>query len=284
MSSDKGDVCFTSNEGLPVTGFVKCTECNHAYHTGKCSGVTEAMLKSKKDSLKESWKCATCSTARLRGGSSKKSSQELDVQTALARIITKLESLGPLSEKVDNIESCIVMMSSKYDEILTVIKRQDQDLKQLHKRVEQIETKSNTADVAELRATVDELERRGRCLNLEIHGLPKTDNEELLSKVKEVAKEISVPELAPSRIGSLHRVPTKKGKEAGVSKQTPVPSCVVHEVQTSLVGKLARCFTRLVLGPTQITLNGLDCDAHMTTKGQTTHFSLSSLQPFPGFC
>ncbi|KAH7979057.1 hypothetical protein HPB49_007942 [Dermacentor silvarum] len=107
-------------------------------------------------------------------------------------------------------------MSSKYDEILTVIKRQDQDLKQLHKQDEQIEAKSNTTDIAELRATVDELERRGRCMKLEIHGLSKTDNEELLTKVTEVAKAIGVSELIPRRIGALHRFPTKKGREAGI--------------------------------------------------------------------
>lgn len=208
--------CLACHGALPSTGFLSCTECENDYHVGKCSGVTAAFFKTKEESLQTTWKCPTCSTARLRGANGRKLSTDSDILVALASISAKLEALGPLSEKVDGIESSINMMSSKYDEVLEALKRQDEDIKKLNKRVDMLEEKDHSEEVAKLREDLNELEWRNRRLNLEIHGLPEKDDENLLNTVNEIAQQIKVPELTAESIGALHRLPAKQGKAPGI--------------------------------------------------------------------
>ncbi|KAH7977971.1 hypothetical protein HPB49_004105 [Dermacentor silvarum] len=118
-----------------------------------------------------------------------------------------------LPEKVDNIEKSISMMSDKYDEVLNVMSRHDAELKELRKRVEAVESRSDTEEVEVLKRTVNDLEYRSRRQNIVIHGITESQNEDLLCKVNEVAQSVGLPDLLPKELQSAAPVPVGKAEE-----------------------------------------------------------------------
>lgn len=63
---------------------------------------------------------------------------------------------------------------------------------------------------------LDKLEYRSRRMNLEIHGIKETEGEDLLAKLNEIAKQISLPSLTRSELETIHRLPAKPGKTRGI--------------------------------------------------------------------
>lgn len=211
--------CISCNEFLPDDACaLTCSECNYPYHLGACSGVSEASFKSKSDALRKSWRCATCRTAKLRSGqgSKQKIDADLDVPGMLVNINRKLDELLSLKETVNGIESSIQHMSEKYDELLASVQRQDRDIKELSRRVKGIEEAETHKQLEKLKHEMNELEWHSRKMNLEVHGITTTENENLLLKINEVAKKLDVPELVDDDVVALHRLPSKPDKVPGI--------------------------------------------------------------------
>lgn len=93
--------------------------------------------------------------------------------------------------------------------------KQDAELKAVKKRLAAVEKAGTSDAVAQLQSDVNELEWRSRKQNLEIYGIQETENENLLSKVNEVATKLGVPTLQANEVVSMHRLPAKPGKERG---------------------------------------------------------------------
>lgn len=144
--------------------------------------------------------------------------QERNVPLMLAAINQKLDSLLVLRETVIGIESSIQMMSAQYKELLALVESQDSDLKELKMRMQKIEQTEagSIEEVKTLRNEVNELEWRSRRLNLEIHGVPFAENENLLAKVNSVAKMLDVRPLETDEIAAIHRLPSKPDKIPGI--------------------------------------------------------------------
>lgn len=128
----------------------------------------------------------------------------------------KLDALLVLPDKVDAIESSVQHMSNKFDEFQTRLADQEKTTKDLSKRLDQLERAGATADIAQLKRDVHELEWRSRRSNLEIHGLAETPEEDLLVKLNELATQLLVPPITRSEIAALHRLPSKPDKIPGV--------------------------------------------------------------------
>lgn len=211
-------MCMSCHEDLPDDGKVMtCNECSNPYHVGSCSGIAESAYKSKGEAGRRSWRCATCKTRTLGGGQERrqKKTQELDVASLLLAINAKLDSLSPLRESVDKIEQAIQTLSGKYDEVLEKLDRQDGQIKDLKKRVTKMESSESSNQIKLLKEEINELEWRGRRQNLEIHGLPAEPNEDLLTKVNEVAKKLELPELHDID-AAMHRLPARPNKTPGI--------------------------------------------------------------------
>lgn len=56
------------------------------------------------------------------------------------------------------------------------------------------------ADVERLNQKVNDLEYRSRKENLEIHGIPKAENEALLARINEIVSQLNVRVLAADQI------------------------------------------------------------------------------------
>lgn len=194
-----------------------CTGCEYTYHVSPCSGVTDATFRSKGSAIRKSWRCQTCKTVKSRGGSlNSKEEIEPGMAAMFATINAKLDSLLDLKETVGGIEHFMQELSDKYDEVVKDISEQKKETKKLQKRVETLEKSDADGEIKRLRLEVNDLEWRSRKLNLEIHGIPQADKEDLLAKVNEVAKKLDVPDLALNEVSAVHRLASRSDKVPGV--------------------------------------------------------------------
>lgn len=227
-----GDLCFHCKTTIGEDDdTLKCNECHLSYHLGTCAGVTETALRGKKPGFVETWKCQTCRGAKpkIRSNAGDKLSKEdkqgkesQDVQSQLAHIMSMLTVLAPLKVQVDElvtmkdtvmqIEKSVQNMSDQYDEVLKKMKEHDSEIKILKKRVNELENEQKNDETAQLKRELNKLEQYGRANNLEVHGLVKTLNENLLDKLNEIADRIEVPKLTRDSVEAVHRLPAKSNK------------------------------------------------------------------------
>lgn len=217
MSSDECEECPCCEVPCEDGEGLLCAGCNRSYHFGKCSNITKSKYKSKGEAWRKSWQCQTCKGKKSKDSQGEKpENQGVNVASLMLAVNEKLEGLMTLKTTVENIEQSVNMMSSKYDEILAHIRTQDKEVKQLKHRVEAIEQREKAYRTDEIAQELHELELHSRKLNLEFHGLPVTENEDLLSKINAVAEKLHLPQLADSDIVAVHRLPSAKEKVPGV--------------------------------------------------------------------
>lgn len=101
-------------------------------------------------------------------------------------------------------------------------------------------------EIDKLKHDLNELELRCRSQNLEIHGVPETANEDLMTKLNEVAQMLDVPQLSANELVSLHRLPSRADK---------VPGIIARFVSRS---------TRDLWLETRLKLKGKDGKTHLT--------------------
>ncbi|KAH6936079.1 hypothetical protein HPB50_013091 [Hyalomma asiaticum] len=89
-----------------------------------------------------------------------------------------------LPAQVGEIKDSIQLLSQKYDDILSRQVKQEKDISSLNRRVGKLEVDCTSADIQQLKATVNDLEFRSRRLNIEVHGIQATPNEDLLNSTK----------------------------------------------------------------------------------------------------
>ncbi|KAH7957857.1 hypothetical protein HPB52_023257 [Rhipicephalus sanguineus] len=140
----------------------------------------------------------------------------MDVRTLLLEMNTKLSSLLSLPEKVDGIEKSIEMLSAEFDRFTVRLDAQEKETKQLKAHVVSLEQASDMKLIAEMQAEIDDLEWRSRRLNLEFHGIPKTEPEDLLSKINEIAAQFHLDTLDTQDVAAVHRLPSRPDRIPGV--------------------------------------------------------------------
>lgn len=241
MANEEKEECLVCMKSIsPDCMSLCCSECANSYHAGKCSGVTRSALKNMPDSDANSWICNTCKThSKRQSGSSDKevglaalSAQMSDMNRKLLGVLNKIEGIektlgsqviqsnsmmGKLEAQgktVDNIEKSMTMLSEKYDDLLKKVDDHNRTLVELSKRTQVLEErlKEREQDIVELRAVTDDLEQYSRRSNVEIHGVAKKDNENLMEVVKHLAQKLQLPEPAASDIEAVHRLSAAEGK------------------------------------------------------------------------
>lgn len=71
-------------------------------------------------------------------------------------------------------------------------------------------------DVDSIKSSLNDLEWRSRKQNIEVHGIMKSDNEDLIAKLNEVATTVNLPPLSENDVDAVHRLPSRPGSEAGI--------------------------------------------------------------------
>ncbi|KAH8020399.1 hypothetical protein HPB51_001032 [Rhipicephalus microplus] len=108
---------------------------------------------------------------------------DTDLSVVLAEITRKLDMLTNLPQQVEDVKASIQLMSQKYDDILSRQVAQEKELTSLKKKVSKLEENAKPSDNQQLKASVNDLEWRSRKLNVEVHGILGTDNENLITKL-----------------------------------------------------------------------------------------------------
>lgn len=223
------ELCLSCHESLPeVSKHLTCSDCGYGYHAGPCSGENTVKGKTK-NSKNNTWKCQTCLIAKNRGGQSTEKQtpeqvpflmQELAaINKKLAELMTinaKVDSLMLINDTVDQIEKSTQLMSNQYDEILKKMNEQSKEITDLKKRVEKVEGNQNDEEISKLKKEVNSLEQYSRRQNLEIHGLPSSAHENLLTKLNDLAGALELPKVTENDVEGLHRLPAKPGKAPAV--------------------------------------------------------------------
>lgn len=94
-----------------------------------------------------------------------------------------------LSDAVRHMDQAIQMLSNQYDEILVMLTNQHKTIRDLAKRVENVEQAGMESQVKQLKADSNEFEWRSRAYNLEIHGITQTEGENLIAHVYDFFKK-----------------------------------------------------------------------------------------------
>ncbi|KAH9367543.1 hypothetical protein HPB48_001635 [Haemaphysalis longicornis] len=161
---------------------------------------------------------AHCSKAKTREGTAfEKILAEINAKLAqIPEIQSKVDALMLMKETVDKVEHSVQHLSDQYDAVLAGLKQQSSDITALKQRVEKIESRNDSQEVHELKLQLNRLEQYSRQQNIELHGLPLTENENLLEKLNKIAADLYLAELTPSDVEGLHRLPPKPDKAPAV--------------------------------------------------------------------
>lgn len=71
-------------------------------------------------------------------------------------------------------------------------------------------------NVQQMTQDINALEWQTRTMNLEIHGIPVSERENLNNKINQVTEKLGVPVLTDSEIVALHRLPARPDKVPGI--------------------------------------------------------------------
>ncbi|KAG0412032.1 hypothetical protein HPB47_010828 [Ixodes persulcatus] len=119
---------------------------------------------------------------------------EIDVRALLASINQRLAGLPELKEKVDSMKRSVQFLSKQFDDLEKTIKVHDTEIKEQKRRVTDLEKKDELSRAVndQLQKEVNDLEFRSRRLNLEVHGIPEVQGENLIETLNKVAEKLEL--------------------------------------------------------------------------------------------
>lgn len=234
------DACIACQKHLPDDGrFMKCSNCDYCYHLGQnCSGIAPNTFTTMGQGKRDVWVCKPCRANKKRQGSISHRDGETDLERSgpgddmlseLRTIRKSLETLPALHEKVDSLlllkgefsrlsvqvqelEDSVSFVSKKYD---TVLAEGSQCRKQTSECVKEVDALKATvveqaAQIQHLQDEHNDIEQYSRRANLEIHGLPVEEDENLLEKLSHLADKLGVSGFSASDVLAVHRLPNKR--------------------------------------------------------------------------
>uniref|UniRef100_A0A147BAN2 Putative crack-1 is transposable element n=1 Tax=Ixodes ricinus TaxID=34613 RepID=A0A147BAN2_IXORI len=115
---------------------------------------------------------------------------------------------------IEEIEESMEMLGSQYDEILKKVKTQEDTTLELNKKMSKTESEMSKQEmeIRELKTTVDNMEQYSRRKNVEIHGIQKEENENLLEMIQCLANKLQLPVPATEDVEAVHRLSAREGK------------------------------------------------------------------------
>lgn len=244
--------CTACFKLLPNDGrFMTCSECTSSYHLHGCSGIADNTFNTMGPSKREKWRCRACRAVDGRSGnvganaasqpdnstlalqlatmnekldllSSVKSSVDLLLQlpAKVDDLLLLKPSVEKMKETVRDVEKAISFFSERYDSLLAREITREKEVKTLQSEVVSLQSavSDQAATIERLRSDINESEQYSRRSNLEIHGLPCADGENLFTFLTDLARDLDVG-LQPSEVLAVHRLP---------GKHTAVPPILVR--------------------------------------------------------
>lgn len=205
-----------------------CVACKARFDF-PCAGITEAGWR-KLGERKLTWKCQSCKAtpvASPQTGCLKASSANSEtIMVELQRLSAKMEALPALIESVKAIQSELAELKSMRQEVHDMkssFESYGQEMKALATKVlaleDDIETMKTTKEVivnlqdriTRLEDRQSENEQRSRMNNIEIKGVPLSNNEDLFATMAKIGEAIDF-HIPREQINYIARVPTRNDK------------------------------------------------------------------------
>ncbi|XP_064464860.1 uncharacterized protein LOC135376191 [Ornithodoros turicata] len=138
-------------------------------------------------------------------------SQKVEDLAALKPVV---ESLLPIKDAIDELKNSITFVSNMYDEVRANVNKNADDINETTKRVTVLEdtVEKQAEEIQKLLTLQNDSEQHNRNLNLELHGIPVQEGENLRDIVRNLASKASISDFKPEAVQHIHRLPVKGGK------------------------------------------------------------------------
>jgi uncharacterized protein YukE len=196
---------------------VKCKICGTAVAHPSCAG------KARPTGL---WSCAGCRSDTNSVGSQRdsESGDPLSISDQLASLEANLTSqIGALSGRFKETEDAISFYSAKYDEFLKQVTEQNKLIGEMKKALERVNEKLREKDatINQLTARVNQLEQSNLSTNIEIHGIPQGDRENVLEVLQNLADQVGAPRVSET-VADAFRMPGRPPRAANDTPRAPI--------------------------------------------------------------
>lgn len=259
MASPDAIECISCFNPLPSDGvFIMCSSCNHAYHLEACSGIAERTFRSMGSAKRDKWICRTCRTrdSRLGAGGAEEASLSADegaVTAQLAQINAKLELLHTLKVNVDRLSDLPAKVDDllslrpsldamketikglqesikKCESMMQLVAENDKEVKLLRSEVGVLQTtvKDQTTLIEQLQTNINSTEQYSRRCNMEIHGIPTANDENLKTTMNDLATKLDIHCHNPVDVVACHRLRSRREGAAPIMVQFSSVSVKEH--------------------------------------------------------
>ncbi|CAN7984886.1 unnamed protein product [Ixodes hexagonus] len=141
----------------------------------------------------------------------------VDALQTLPAKLDELLLLKPIVEElkstVQDVQTSVDFFSAEYDSLLKLATSNELAVKTLQDEISglQATVRSQATKILQMRAEKNDSEQYSRLPNLEMHGLPLSPDENLISYMADLANKLSIgSSFHPSDIQEIHRLPAKR--------------------------------------------------------------------------
>ena len=112
----------------------KCANCKKSYHY-KCSGNAESTFRRKSEKVKREWKCAKCRPKSSRNDSLERNEYQERENNESDKVLASIKNpelqviYMALNKKMNEVIDSNEFLSKKYDELITKIENQADEIK-----------------------------------------------------------------------------------------------------------------------------------------------------------
>lgn len=136
----------------------------------------------------------------------------VDTLLPLPSKVDQLLSLKPVVEElrntVEGLQATVNSFSLKYDSVLALAMTNEEAVKELKKEVDTVQaTMTEQSETIErLKEELNDVQQYSRRSNMELHGLPLAQGEDLIKVISDLAKPLNLPTPQSSDILAIHRL------------------------------------------------------------------------------
>lgn len=186
--------------------------------SGKCGALAHNNCVNSASKTRPKWTCDIC-----RETSSVSSAKSSATAITKAFLISTLDSfkeevfseLQTYSKEFKEFKTSIDFFSVKFDQATELMKEVKEEMKHVKDEVKRLqeENRNLLSTVDDLETRMRDMEQYSRINNIEISGVPVSENEDVEALLKDVAKAIAV-EYKGTKVEAAHRVPSYNRKRA----------------------------------------------------------------------
>jgi len=207
-----------------VKDAIKCKTCSNAVAHPSCAAKACPL---------GPWSCSGCRAESASLGSNKGSNRgspapsesgDQTVSDQLASLEANLSAkFSALGSRFKETEDAISFYSEKYDEFLKQTTEQNKLIAEMKRSLDNMHEKLREKDatINQLTARVNQLEQSNLSSNIEIHGIPQGERENLREVLQSLAEKVGAPPVSETVVDAF-RMPGRPPRAANDTPRAPV--------------------------------------------------------------